>query len=896
MSLSNNGVGILSSDTESFVNKIEPYNEASLHSQGGYLNTTVGLATESGGAIFLINSTMSFHQGVFIFNKNSAYNGGAIFIGRNSSIQFNNSNLEFFNNTATSQGGAMYINIDTNISKIADYYNILANLTKHDDSNIANKSGNYAYFNISDLLQCQPNISEMDYSLFASSVCSVAEDFNNAAVKVDKSNYTNRSVSFWLHDLKLNLVAQDYFGHLLIPFEGLLSCNNTQCKGYNMYRSCDEGYKKEFNYVIQSIDGNVILTLKDTGNISCCCLTHYNYKNVITLTALNVNVSEIPVTVIWTIGLGNCSGDIGHYIVNKMCLPVSCDNLLQAVNFPPGLACPNGYMTAVPSYWYENGFKSYITSCPADNCNLSNWYTKLLLEPFPDQNLQCNGNRRGFACGECNADYAIKYGTTECVPVHECHLHTSKSMTYSLLILFGVSLAYWIVIISFIFVLLHFKYFNVKAGYGYGIIFYYSVLEQIVVVFNEIVHTENCGFSNDEHYNQCVSAQTNHHVLKQHLLPFLSAIGILKPPFMQYMHLCLDKSEMIDHIFLLYIHPVIVMLIVTVLFISYRNCAIVARAVGRFINSATICLLILLSYSSVSHTSLQLLRPLPYFEFSSANGTSEVKGWKSHWSPANPYFSGRHKYYFTVAILCELVIGIGLPVFLLLQRRLTRYFNFNRIKLIIDQLQGCYRNECYWFAAYYLICRQIIYWVDILIVFEVCLWTDHISVKLVAMLIICIFILAIHLWFKPYKTAEELETRNLNLLDSAILLTLVILLVCSLDGRSYGITVVFWILPLIFLFNYLTYSTKLKHIFALSSICVVITLASILVFVPPKTQFYYLNFVSILCLLTSICLLIMYVMVMIKLACTKYWHRKDPPENPAQIIDYSIESDFENDI
>ena len=59
-------------------------------------------------------------------------------------------------------------------------------------------------------------------------------------------------------------------------------------------------------------------------------------------------------------------------------------------------------------------------------------------------------------------------------------------------------------------------------------------------------------------------------------------------------------------------------------------------------------------------------------------------------------------------------------------------------------------------------------------------------------------------------------TRNqkLNLLDSAILSTLVyvMLLVCSLDGRSYGVTVIFWILPLIFLFNYLTYSTKLKHI------------------------------------------------------------------------------------
>ena len=109
----------------------------------------------------------------------------------------------------------------------------------------------------------------------------------------------------------------------------------------------------------------------------------------------------------------------------------------------------------------------------------------------------------------------IKHDTTECVPVDEC---LTTSVTYSLLILLGVSLLYLIVIISFIFVLLHFRFFNVKGGYGYGIIFYYSVLEHIVVVFNEIVQTENCGFSNDQHYYQCFSAQTNHDTLKQHLL------------------------------------------------------------------------------------------------------------------------------------------------------------------------------------------------------------------------------------------------------------------------------------------------------------------------------------------------------------------------------------------
>ena len=65
---------------------------------------------------------------------------------------------------------------------------------------------------------------------------------------------------------------------------------------------------------------------------------------------------------------------------------------------------------------------------------------------------------------------------------------SNKSSKYSLLIFFGISFLYWVVMIFFIFILLHFR-FDIKTGYAYGIIFYYcnSVLQHIVLVFNEIV-------------------------------------------------------------------------------------------------------------------------------------------------------------------------------------------------------------------------------------------------------------------------------------------------------------------------------------------------------------------------------------------------------------------------
>ena len=66
-------------------------------------------------------------------------------------------------------------------------------------------------------------------------------------------------------------------------------------------------------------------------------------------------------------------------------------------------------------------------------------------------------------------------------------------------------------------------------------------------------------------------------------------------------------------------------------------------------------------------------------------GSGVIHGWKSYWSPGKLYFEECHKLYVIVAILCELVIGIGLPTFLLLQRYIIRHlnFNFNSIILIL---------------------------------------------------------------------------------------------------------------------------------------------------------------------------------------------------------------------
>ena len=111
--------------------------------------------------------------------------------------------------------------------------------------------------------------------------------------------------------------------------------------------------------------------------------------------------------------------------------------------------------------------------------------------------------------------------------------------------------------------------------------------------------------------------------------------------------------------------------------------------------------------------------------------------------------------------MCEVIIVIGIPLFLLLEPFLRRRVNLVRIKPLVDQFQGCYKDKYRWFAAYYLICRQVI----ILIVH---VGSGNYYYILYGLQTVCVIIAMIHKWLQPYKNSF------LNGLDGVILLILVL--------------------------------------------------------------------------------------------------------------------------
>ncbi|XP_065900908.1 uncharacterized protein [Dysidea avara] len=317
---------------------------------------------------------------------------------------------------------------------------------------------------------------------------------------------------------------------------------------------------------------------------------------------------------------------------------------------------------------------------------------------------------------------------------------------------------------------------------------------------------------------------------------------------------------------------------------STRYSVRVARTIGRVVNSKSVCLLLLLSYNSFSCTSVQLLRPLPYFT-NAKHPDENLMGssWKAYWSPAVTYYHHRHGFYASVAILLELIVGLGFPVALILRQYTNCNTNLMSIKPIVDQLQGCYKDECYWFAAYYLMCRQVIFGIDPLFdVFRAVFsfGDDSISTKLILLLLVLSVILVVHLWFQPYRR------KGLNVLDTAILMSLIVLLVSSLDGRSYNIAVVFWLLPIIFFINYLSFSTKYRHLVALLSICVVIALINALTF----ARFYYFDILYMLSVLVSFTVLVTYLSFL----CKRVYYKRRAAGH-MEINDVGVNENGDND-
>ena len=463
--------------------------------------------------------------------------------------------------------------------------------------------------------------------------------------------------------------------------------------------------------------------------------------------ALNSNWKQISINLI--IELSPCHPGFWQYTKLRTC---ECYNASDIV------FCSGSSSTIKRGYWFGNVTgKPRVTFCPISYCNFtccetSNEYYHL----SPVRDNQCRSHRSGVACGNCDEGYTLSFDSVECVHVKEC------SIGWTILVLALVAI-YWIITVIAVFSLMHFK---VGIGYLYAITYYYSVV--YLLLSQNWCHSDELFMT----------------------INILSSVTKVTPQFLG--QLCFIKNmQGVDQQFIHYLHPIAISLFIVMITVLARKSQRLSFLVSKTIIHV-ICCLLLLSYTSLATTSLLLMRPLIFHN---------VDKVYTYVSPDVEYFHGRHLVYAIVASLFTIVIVIGLPLLLALEPFLNSKINFIKIKPLLDQFQGCYKDKYRCFAAYYMIGRLVI--ITIILINSS---NDFIFQYL--LITACVVLALIHQIFRPYLN---------NLLN-------------IFDGVSLHFLVLVSVLPLAAVNNDFNHNLvmEMTFIFALLQLLVSITMSIII--------------------------------------------------------------------
>ena len=742
--------------------------------QGGFSSTNnidvqlnASAFTNSVGSSLYLSACDVYLSETSTFKNNTAENGGAMYMDQGTTVTMNSASVEFISNTARLNGGAIYVNFLCSDLDAINIFSISNFVMCRFINNTATFAGNSLYFNVPRFcsintnindshsilhVPCQFNYSQpvngtmmqhipcdLDYTLFNGTGAPIVTSPHELKLYFPYnegysiSNSSNPNTYFIMNNIlgqevKFTGVVFDYFGKPTEPilFNTLFQCSNmSRCSAFTLIGG------NQNHILTQSIDNFTVLNVKFKGK-----KINSEYINLtLSLTSLSYSLEKI--VAILKVELVPCIEHPGYAydVDSQTCICYDAD--VKCSTDGNELEIKRGY-------WFGSIASKATTSlCPNRYCKFTNHkQTSEGYFELPNTiNAQCNHHRVGRACGECSSGYTLSYDSTDCISVHQC----GAGWTVLVIVL---TCLYWIAIVVGVFICFSFQ---ISLGHLYGIIYYYSIVGILLA---------NNPYISDDAF-QFVS--------------ILSSFAQLTPQFLG--KFCFVKGlSGIDQLFIHYSHPVAVssllLLIVVVTRFSARVTLFVRRRIIR-----VICLLILLAYTSIASTSLQLLQPLRF---------TDVKEWYSYSSPHIQYFHGRHAVYGVMAVICEIVV-IGLSLLLLLEPVLSRKINFIRIKPLLDQFQGCYKDKYRCFTAYYLICRQVIF----LILYS---FNSNYYNMLFYLQTICVIIALIHIWFQPYH--NEL----MNALDGVMLLTLVLIVNINtfpfLQIATTEISLIFVIFPL----------------------------------------------------------------------------------------------------
>ena len=718
----------------------------------------------NGGALCSdkFNSSITVKQkSTITFTNNKAENGGAIYVTASTLLVSEYSNVTFDKNNAKQDGGAIYFHNQINASfKNSSTVTLISNSANNRGGAIYSKiTQNTKYFNISEIYLSSYNTATVAGNLLYIDVPETCNSscLNDRILGINNETYlSDKRVSTSPGILKLYdparcignngincekyyidniMLGQEITIHpcLLGYYNNPAEVTQFRISGENHQNYCIHGSEYTSISCNHTIEGISVIGNKTISslplNYSILFTSYTTHKSERKIISVNLIVEVTP-----------CHYGFWYHTKSQKC---ECYNTSGIVS------CSGSNSAIRRGYWFGHvSGISTVTFCPINYCNFTcckttNGYYHL----SPVRVNQCKSHRSGTACGSCEEGYTLSFDSPECIDVNKCN-------TGLIILVASLIVLYWLVVVVAVFIIM---YYQVGIGYFYVVTYYYSIVD--------IMLSQHTDLSNGLYITVTI----------------VSSTAKVTPQFLG--QLCLFKNMSgIDQQFIHYMHPLAVSVILIIISWLARHSKRLSMFISREIIHA-ICFLTLLSYSSVATTSLLLMRSLTF---------ADVDDVYTYLSPDIQYFYGRHLAYGIIAFMLALLIVIGLPLLLLLEPFLNGKINFFRIKPLLDQFQGCYKDKYRWFAAYYMICRLII------IIIIIANFSEEFILRYL-LITASTAIALIHVTVKPY--ADNI----LNIFDGAILYLMVLVTALPLfehfdtfdSSLAVGIGFVLVILPLI---------------------------------------------------------------------------------------------------
>ena len=368
-------------------------------------------------SMILSNSTFSNSKGTVLhliipnflfksnslFINNSAINGAAIYLEEVHTISFDdNVNIQFINNSAKQNGGAMYINLHVYLDQYCDVFKKISDKSNVSFSNnSAGIAGNSIYFNIPKSCQIVTDtnnkssllyyLNKFNYSQALSTINSpvVTSPYNIrlhppiVAIHNSTNDYLVPESKMLGEPIQFNASVVDYFNNVTEPVTFSISCE-----------TCGDDYVLS-TYQI-TVHRQSIYELKIFPTMHSDIISNTNIL-ITFLSALSPVYKSINGSL--SIKLSPCRVGYMFDKAHRQCICYPHSDLVH---------CKGDYVEIKIGYWIGYITQQHYTSsiCPNNYCNTK--YTESspgYYDLSRKSDDQCSSHRTGVACGECKSGF-----------------------------------------------------------------------------------------------------------------------------------------------------------------------------------------------------------------------------------------------------------------------------------------------------------------------------------------------------------------------------------------------------------------------------------------------------------------------------------------------------------